>query len=88
MYLSGMFKISRNGTWLQIIPEAGTGTPDPLLSWNCNSELLAELLVSHLRRRLGNKISEARQEAYAQGWKDAKAKRAKRTWFEPYFKKE
>jgi hypothetical protein len=41
----------------------------------------AMLLASNLREHLSRKIREAREEEYLAGWKDAKAKRAKRTWF-------
>ncbi len=41
----------------------------------------AELLNRQLKDQLENKLEAIRKEAYEQGSKDAKAKRAKKTWF-------
>ena len=46
----------------------------------------AALLCRQLNENLGNKLEAIRQEAYTQGWKDAKAKCAKKTWFSRTFK--
>lgn len=41
----------------------------------------AELLTRQLNDQLQKKLEAIRKEAYEQGWKDAKAKSAKKTWF-------
>lgn len=52
-----------------------------LFKWNCNDECYATLLRDHMHERLNRKLAAIREEAYLQGWKDAKAKTAKKTWF-------
>lgn len=50
--------------------------------FHAGSEWSAKLLESATRARLGDLSEKVREQAYAQGWKDAKAKKsAKRTWF-------
>lgn len=45
-------------------------------------EYQAELLRRQLHNHLSSKLEAIRQEAYNQGWKDAKSKKVpKRTWF-------
>jgi hypothetical protein len=51
------------------------------LRWNAGTEWACSLLVWHLRRRLEAHIEKTRKEAYAAGWKAAKAKTKKQTWF-------
>lgn len=52
-----------------------------LLRWNTADACYANLLGDHLRSKLNNKLRAIREEAYEQGWKDAKAKRKKKDWF-------
>ena len=44
-------------------------------------EYQAELLLRQLDKNLSSQLERIRKEAYEQGFKDAKAKRAKQTWF-------
>jgi hypothetical protein len=60
--------------------DVGTGW-NYSFSWNCNDEVYAQLLAAQMNKQLGNKLELIRREAYDQGFKDAKAKRAKREWF-------
>lgn len=46
-----------------------------------NSELVAELQGTAMRKALRDALSTIREEAYNRGWKDAKAKTAKMPWF-------
>ncbi len=41
----------------------------------------AELVVRYLKNRLKECVKQIRRDAYEQGWKDARAKRVKETWF-------
>jgi len=41
----------------------------------------AAFVVRAMQEQLGNKIKEIREDAYNEGWRDAKAKRAKKKWF-------
>ena len=42
---------------------------------------LAQLTVRHLRSLLRERMKDIRQAEYERGWKDAKGKRRKETWF-------
>jgi hypothetical protein len=44
-------------------------------------EYQAQLLKDALNKNLQNNLERIRREAYNQGWKDAKAKTRKQTWF-------
>ncbi len=46
-----------------------------------DSELFADLLLKHLQDTAVDVATEIRRKAYEQGWKDAKAKRRKKTNF-------
>lgn len=51
------------------------------LRWGTGSEWGAQLLWQMFDRALGARLEAIRKEAYAQGWRDAKSKKTKRTWF-------
>lgn len=52
--------------------------------WNAATVWAAKLLEHALEQAMHRALEQARREAYAQGWKDAKAKKgAKETWFSP-----
>lgn len=50
-------------------------------SWNTTSELVAQLFVDNLENHLSERLQMERRKAYLAGWKDAKAKRKRETWF-------
>jgi len=52
-----------------------------LFYWECGREDFAKLLRDNLQKRMNHEIRKIREQAYAAGWKDAKAKRQKETWF-------
>lgn len=49
--------------------------------WECATEAYAGLLSAHMQRDMGAKLKAIRVHAYEEGWKDAKAKRAREEWF-------
>ena len=53
--------------------------------WNCNSPEYAGLLAKAMRNGLWSKIGQVRQEAYENGWKDAKGKRAPKATYHSGF---
>jgi len=53
---------------------------------NQDYEYQAELLTRQLNKHLNDELSRVRRDAYNEGWKDAKAKRAKRTQFTGWWK--
>lgn len=58
-----------------------------LFSFVCGQEYAAALLVRHLNETFLKQVQLIKSEAYERGWKDAKAKRGKQTWFSGYFPK-
>lgn len=53
-----------------------------IFSCDAGSEWAAKLLVQAIQRQLEAGMEEARRQAYAEGWRDAKAKKAaKQIWF-------
>jgi hypothetical protein len=50
-------------------------------SYDARTEWAATLLRNALSDALSKRMSQAREEAYEDGWKHAKAKKAKETWF-------
>jgi hypothetical protein len=83
-----MINIKRNKNQVEVgisvyVPEWENRTF--LFYWDAGSEWGAGFLASGLRTALRDAIKTAREEAYEQGWKDAKAKRTKETYFSGYF---
>jgi hypothetical protein len=67
--------------WIEI--ESGLETRRPVFcfGYGCDSQETAELLRWHIQKVIGDRIARVREEEYNEGWKDAKAKPAKRTRF-------
>jgi len=51
------------------------------MNFECNSAVYAGLLADAMQRVLRSKMKAAREEAYAAGWRDAKAKRTRNDCF-------
>lgn len=49
--------------------------------WSAGSEWAATLLLDAIRKQLASEMLAIREQAYKEGWRDAKAKRAKQSWF-------
>lgn len=56
------------------------------LYWNADSEVAADAVVSQIIEQYQTSIEAELKAAYEQGWKDAKAKRKKQTWFKSTIK--
>jgi len=52
--------------------------------FNCGQEWIARLLKETLCEQLESKVVRTRQEAYGQGWDDARKRRARKTQFDKY----
>ena len=50
-------------------------------TWACANDVYAGFLANAMENQLGDRLAAIRAEAYEQGWKDAKAKRHKASWF-------
>lgn len=54
-------------------------------TWDAESEIYAILLVQNLQSALSDKIKKIREQEYNRGWKDAKNKNKKETYFSGMF---
>lgn len=59
----------------------GTKTSIYEFEFEMQTPARAELLVRYVHNRLETEIEKTRREAYEQGWKDAKSRKPKVTWF-------
>lgn len=79
-----MFRFSREGTKVKIVINAAVPhdtSRDFYCYWDAGSEWAAGLLVELFSNTFKKRGVASRQDAYNQGWADAKAKRQKATWF-------
>jgi hypothetical protein len=82
-----MFTFTREGSNLKVelfselTPKANVYS----FTWQCGDDCYADLLAKHFEKLLGDKLEKIRKESYIKGFKDAKAKRAKETWFSRWF---
>lgn len=79
-----MLSFKRKDNVVQILVEHGInhdGTHFEL-TINQNHEYQAELPKRQFQKHLEDKLKAVKQEAYNEGWKDAKAKRRKKIWMD------
>ncbi len=81
-----MINIKRDGSIVKInvqtdLRHESGGTSSYPFSFNCGDTAYADLLERYLKDRLSSEMKKARQEAYEKGWREAKAKVKKETWF-------
>ena len=79
-----MIKFKRDGTLATVTIEAAIPYYDRRvfpMTFDCSTEVYAGLLTNLLEETVEASVRLAREEAYAKGYKDAKAKRRKETWF-------
>lgn len=74
-------KRKEHTVYLDITSGLKVARPVYPFSFQENDENNAELLKQHIENVLSEALKKARREAYEQGWKHAKAKCAKETWF-------
>ncbi len=77
-----MIKFYRDGTQIKVAINAGMLDQKVMnLYWDCGHDWFAEMLLRKLEEELSGTLRSMREDYYRQGWKDAKAKRSKRTFF-------
>jgi hypothetical protein len=76
-----VLELVRDGSTVTIKATAWAANTTFSLVYQAGAEWAARLLARELGRCASERMRQARQEAYTQGWKDAKAKRRKETWF-------
>lgn len=81
-----MFTFKREGTQVKLSVEAKSSVAARWyeFNWNCSDDVYADLLVKAFELNLEEKMKQARKDAYAKGWADAKAKRKRESWFGGY----
>jgi hypothetical protein len=77
-----MIKITRDGTQVKIEVESQYPlTKTYLFYWECGREDFAIMLRDNLNSSMNKALERLKTENYNHGWKDAKAKVKKTTWF-------
>lgn len=77
-----MVSFTQDGTKVRVeVDPAGSGGAHLYLYWECNRDILAELLAQRLQELLEHRLESIRRDAYSQGWKDRASKKKKMSWF-------
>jgi hypothetical protein len=78
-----VLNFKREGTKVIAVIEANVSQDKRFLhfSWDTNDEMWGELLQENLQNGLRLKLEDIRRKAYESGWKDARGKRKRETWF-------
>ena len=75
-------KISVRNDGVNVVVEfMGVFSQNPMLYWNAIGTIQAEAMVEVIQTKMWDTLKTIRAKAYEQGWKDAKAKAQKETWF-------
>ncbi len=85
-----MVELSSKDKTVTVKIKGGWPVGDWVWTWSIDvgQEAYALLLVNNMRERMGYELSRIREDAYNEGWKNAKAKTTKRTWFSRCWKQE
>jgi hypothetical protein len=83
-----MISFERNVQELRVCVDSETGVERSVYVFTCHfsNEATAAIVRDYLHEKLNGKLCLMREEAYNQGWKDAKAKKAKTKWFSRWWK--
>ena len=76
-----MVNITSDGTRVHLSMTIGMGDDRPRFSFDAGSILAAKCIARCMREAFETTVRIARRDAYEQGWRDAKAKRAKSKHF-------
>lgn len=74
-------RVYRSGAEVHFALKLSTVGGDFIFALRVPEEWAAMLLVQAISKQLFDAMSAIRKNAYEQGWRDAKAKRAKEQWF-------
>ncbi len=82
-----MIELMRKGEAVEVRIDSGSGVKATIRSGRIKfqDEDVAAVMLSAYEDMLFNALQTMRREEYKAGWKDAKAKRRKRTWFKGVF---
>lgn len=76
-----MIKFTREETKVKVSIESGVINYTYHLLWNCTDDVYAELLQRQFQNKMEEKLTAIRKEAYEDGYKDGRGKKAKKSWF-------
>jgi hypothetical protein len=76
-----MISIIRDDKTVKILLEHGPIESTYHFNFDCGDKHYASLLKNHFDKALRARIENIRQEEYEKGYKDGRAKRAKKSWF-------
>lgn len=76
-----MIEITRDDQKVKVLLHSGVLNTKYIFTWNCNDAVYAELLRDAFEKKFGDEIERVRKEEYERGFKDARAKRARASWF-------
>lgn len=74
-----MIKFNSSGGDVKIVVDSGVGKFT--FTHHCAEDYLAGLMRDQYEKHMNSVLEQERRKAYDQGWKDAKAKRKRETWF-------
>lgn len=78
-----MIQYRTSGDSVKIHVESGVG--NFTFTHSCGHDYLAGLMRDQYEKHMNSAIESIRRESYNKGWKDAKAKTKKQTWFSGWF---
>lgn len=77
-----MIEINQNGSKVKVIINPNLYSEKVIVVYfECGDEVYSELLSLKIRNALHKELQDIRKDEYDAAWRDAKAKKAKRTWF-------
>lgn len=76
-----MIEFKREGTKVVITVESGVMNYEFSFNHECNHDHFAVLMRDAYNKHMNEELRKVREQAYNKGWKDAKAKVKKETWF-------
>lgn len=80
-----MITISRDSQKLKITVQSGILNYEYIFTWNCNDDVYAELLRRQISGKMEEHLRKIREEAYLDGYRDGRGKKAKKTWFKSWW---
>lgn len=76
-----MIQFEREDNKVKVTIQSGCINWQYYFRYQAYDEVHAELLTRQFDKHMRDKLESIRREAYEQGWKDAKGKKAKENWF-------
>lgn len=85
--MARLIQIVRDDTKVSVQIEDGPLGSIYHFTYDCGNRWYAQLLTDHFNKKLSTLIEGIRTDEYNAGYKDGRAKRAKRTWFDCFLRR-